>query len=93
MPLNFPVAGSLIVTPGSQWRTFVHYTDNRIHQLVLYDPNSLTYTDSLVGGPTAKPDSPVAAITWGSNPCNIRVYYITEESKLQEMWWTGGLIP
>ncbi|OJA09191.1 hypothetical protein AZE42_00701 [Rhizopogon vesiculosus] len=85
---HFPVGASAVVALNSQWRTFAHYSDNRIHQLVLYDPKTLVYADSLVGGPTPMPNSPVAAITWGST---LRVYYFTEDCKVQEMYWVGGV--
>jgi hypothetical protein len=61
------VAGpmSSIVETGSIWSTFVHSSDNRIHQLNMSNPNALDYTDLVVGGPTPMCNSPVAAVSWG----------------------------
>jgi hypothetical protein len=56
-----------IVLPNKHWRTFVHHTDNQIHQLILSASNDLTYTDTLVCGPDPMVNSPIAAISWGNN--------------------------
>ncbi|OJA17978.1 hypothetical protein AZE42_08946 [Rhizopogon vesiculosus] len=102
------VAGHMseIVQTGSQWRTFVHCSDNKIHQLVR-DANALDYQNNVVPGPIPMRNSPVAVICWGvevlhasvssSYPSEIlmnlqtRIYYFTDELKVQEMDWDSNI--
>jgi hypothetical protein len=92
-----------IVLPNKHWRTFVHTADNQIHQLILSGPDDLTYTDTLVDGPIPMVNSPVAAISSGTNVSHlyvftgwgvhehlqIRLFYFTADCKVQEMFWNN----
>lgn len=84
---------SIVGENNAQWRTYVHYHhDNSIHELILPNVNSLNYTDNILSfGPTPCHTSPVAAVGWG-DLSDIRVYYFTNESTVQELVWStsGG---
>ncbi|OJA15151.1 hypothetical protein AZE42_04700 [Rhizopogon vesiculosus] len=66
------------------WHTYLQYpTDGLIHELAMNDANSLNYMDqAFTIGPRPRLNTPIAAI---------RVYYITQDSKVQELQWTNHM--
>jgi hypothetical protein len=66
-----------LVSLAGFWRPFVHHGDNLIHQLLpanVFDFDS--FSDSLVGGPTPMPNSPIAVVSWGVNKFDVSVSLI-----------------
>ncbi|OAX31659.1 hypothetical protein K503DRAFT_60467 [Rhizopogon vinicolor AM-OR11-026] len=86
------VAGHMseIVQTGSLWRTFVHCSDNKIHQLVR-GVNALDYQNNVVPGPTPMLNSPVAVICWGVKVLHTHIFYFTDELKVQVMSWNSDV--
>ncbi|OJA08505.1 hypothetical protein AZE42_10957 [Rhizopogon vesiculosus] len=73
---------------GLLWRTYTLCSDNKIHQIAMNDPNTLQFVDNLIGGPTPMPNSPIAAVSWGVTNFQARLFYFTEDCKVQEMYYT-----
>ncbi|OAX36179.1 hypothetical protein K503DRAFT_772770 [Rhizopogon vinicolor AM-OR11-026] len=93
---GFSTSGVAYVTTSTAdpnvayWRTYLQYTDGLIHELALDDVNSLNYIDNAFTiGPRPRLNTPIAAVSWNGFE-EIRVYYITQENKVQELCWINN---
>ncbi|KAG2153152.1 hypothetical protein DEU56DRAFT_773366 [Suillus clintonianus] len=76
-----------------KFRIYFQNKDYQICEMSLNDPNNTTHTIlKLTTGamPAARINTPIAAVSW-DNLRQIRVYYITVNSQVQEISYTQGV--
>jgi hypothetical protein len=96
LPTNFVgTAAAAVETTKGNCRVYFQNKDYDICQMMLTDPSSPTYSIqklTIPPIPAARINTPIAAISWNELQ-EIRVYYITVDSHVQEMYFskTGGM--
>ncbi|KAG1878917.1 hypothetical protein F4604DRAFT_580278 [Suillus subluteus] len=76
-----------------KFRIYFQNKDYQICEMSLNDPNSTSHTIlklTTATIPTARINTPIAALSW-DNLRQIRVYYITMNSHIQEISYTQGV--
>ncbi|KAG1846558.1 hypothetical protein DFJ58DRAFT_915341 [Suillus subalutaceus] len=94
LPINFVGTAAAVVQSASNGscRVYSQNKDYQLYEMVLSDTTSTTY---VLGDLTATPfptpriNTPIAAVSW-NNLAEIRVYYITTDSQVQEIYYSGG---
>ncbi|KAG2122350.1 hypothetical protein DEU56DRAFT_832402 [Suillus clintonianus] len=93
LPTNFvgtTMAG--VQNEDGKFRVYYQNKEYQICEMQLDDPNSTTYkTLKLTTGnmPAARINTPIAAVAW-DNLRQIRVYYVTVDSQVQEICYIQG---
>ncbi|KAG1847876.1 hypothetical protein DFJ58DRAFT_705243 [Suillus subalutaceus] len=94
LPTNFVGTAAAAVqsaTTGS-CRVYFQNKDYQIYEMALSDPTSTTYSLgnlTSIPFPAGRINTPIAAVSW-NNLSEIRVYYITADSQVQEIYYSGG---
>jgi hypothetical protein len=88
LPTSFVgTTGAAVQSTNGNFRVYFQNKDYQIYQMILADPTSTIYTIQKLTNspiPAARINTPIAAVSW--NELNeIRVYYITVDSQVQEM--------
>ncbi|KAG2129860.1 uncharacterized protein EDB93DRAFT_1095153 [Suillus bovinus] len=76
-----------------KFRIYFQNKDYQICEMSFNDPNSTSYTIpklTTATMPVARINTPIAAVSW-DNLRQIRVYYITVDSQVQEISYTQGV--
>ncbi|KAG1760232.1 hypothetical protein EDD22DRAFT_88685 [Suillus occidentalis] len=76
-----------------KFRIYFQNKDYQICEMSLNDPHSTSHTIlklTTAAMPAARINTPIAAVSW-DNLRQIRVYYITVNSQVQEMTYTQGV--
>ncbi|KAG2360561.1 hypothetical protein BDR07DRAFT_1486881 [Suillus spraguei] len=76
-----------------KFRIYFQNKDYQICEMALNDPNSTSYNIvklTTAAVPAARINTPIAAVSW-DNLRQIRVYYITVNSQVQEISYTQGI--
>ncbi|KAG1856043.1 hypothetical protein DFJ58DRAFT_659578 [Suillus subalutaceus] len=96
LPTNFVgTASAAVQSTDGNCRVYFQHKDYNIYQMMLTDPTSTSYSlQNLINSPmpAARINTPIAAISWNELQ-EIRVYYITTDSQVQEMYFSksGGM--